>query len=691
MIDVTIVGAGIQGARMAGKYKEYRAARIRALIGNKQPTADLWKGVPFFVSAKEWKKSFGKPSKKDVFDMNVHQNVLPLLMKEFIKIGAKNFILPKPIALTQAELATINKIAVRYKLNILIASQWHYSACVPHIAKFIKKNKNTISVVEVVFSRLFEGARQDTYTPMNAFLPHMLQLLIDLKLVSGSSIPCIESISDTNVCLHYAGDIKVRIVSDLRAPKQEETLKIFLKGEKTPSLIANFVRTTTSSGSITYPSIIVDGKKRYVREDVLEVMVGSMMRYFNRTSFEPAALKLKAYEPVAQQLVRIAQHAQKTVAVIGGGIFGILSALEIAKKGYPVVIFEKEPDIFLGASLVNQCRVHMGYHYPRDTKTAKQSIEAKKDFEKMFASAIRKIDNYYMVARSGSLINAKEFKEFCRKMKLPYTISWPKGVALVKSDLEESFKVPETIFDAKRIRQILHKKLKAEGAPLLLTSTKVVGIDRSHTGFDVVYEQAGKKSCVRVGAIINAAYSGSNYINKLAGLPLTPYQYELCEMIVVRPLWGKSGWSVIDGPFFGAMPFGFAKECLLYDVEFSVLKRSVGTLPAFSSDVAQYDSPECRLKRFAALKKKWSATVPEIKKAKYLYSLYTTRCVLSGVEKTDARPTMTHELMPGMWHLFSGKITTSIPQAKEVAKSVDAFFATANYKVFPTSVRSTFR
>jgi hypothetical protein len=43
----------------------------------------------------------------------------------------------------------------------------------------------------------------------------------------------------------------------------------------------------------------------------------------------------------------------------------------------------------------------------------------------------------------------------------------------------------------------------------------------------------------------------------------------------------------------------------------------------------------------------------------------------AGSVETNAR--LTHEIMPGMWQLFSGKITTSIPQAKEVAESVDAF------------------
>ena len=58
------------------------------------------------------------------------------------------------------------------------------------------------------------------------------------------------------------------------------------------------------------------------------------------------------------------------IAIVGAGIFGVTTALMLAKKGYKVAVFEKTNDIFNGASGINQYRLHSGYHYPRAISTA---------------------------------------------------------------------------------------------------------------------------------------------------------------------------------------------------------------------------------------------------------------------------------------------------------------------------------
>ncbi len=682
MINITIVGAGVHGTRMADKYRKFPAARLRAVVSRHKPKADIWQGVPFFTSARRWKKEFGTPGRHDVFDLNVHQDILIKILKDFVAIGAKNFILPKPIALTGVELATIKKLAVQHKLKILVASQLHYSAFVPQIANFIKKNKKNIASIEIAFSRLFEGERAHTYTPANAFLPHILQILVDLKLVTTTSAPLVEDLTDTRIQFHYTGDTTVRAVSDLREQKRQETLKIFFKGKKKLALVADFARTATSagqsplggaSGAVVFPSLTISGKKREVKEDVLEKMVDSTLGYFTRGVNPDNTLTLEMYEPVAKQLVCIAEFGHKTVAVVGGGIFGILSALEIAKKGYPVVIFEKQGEILKGASFINQCRVHMGYHYPRDERTARESREAAGDFERVFSPAIRTIHNYYMMAKEGSLTSAEEYVAFCKKLGLPHTPAWPKGVNISKHKIAVSLKVPERIFDADKLRDLLKAKLAKASSVALLTGSKVVGLKRAGRAFEVQYELGGMVNTARFAAVINAAYDQANAINSLAGLPLSDYLYETIELLVMRTPWKGVGWFLGDGPFLGAIPFGFSNLHLMYDVDISVLERVVGPLPNVKRSISYHNEPKRLKARLARYHAKWEAILPDIKKYKHVYSLYTTRMVLPKVEKTDARPTLTHELVPGMWQIFSGKITTSVPQAKELAKKVDEY------------------
>ena len=69
------------------------------------------------------------------------------------------------------------------------------------------------------------------------------------------------------------------------------------------------------------------------------------------------------------------------VAIIGCGIFGALSAIEIAKKGNEVTISESIDEILFGASLNNQNRLHLGYHYPRNHETNQQCINTFQKFK----------------------------------------------------------------------------------------------------------------------------------------------------------------------------------------------------------------------------------------------------------------------------------------------------------------------
>ena len=48
------------------------------------------------------------------------------------------------------------------------------------------------------------------------------------------------------------------------------------------------------------------------------------------------------------------------VAIVGGGIYGATVAIVLARNGHTVTLLERSPDILLGASGVNQCRLHRG-------------------------------------------------------------------------------------------------------------------------------------------------------------------------------------------------------------------------------------------------------------------------------------------------------------------------------------------
>ncbi|MEO0873531.1 MAG: FAD-dependent oxidoreductase, partial [Bacteroidota bacterium] len=100
--------------------------------------------------------------------------------------------------------------------------------------------------------------------------------------------------------------------------------------------------------------------------------------------------------------------------IIGGGIFGVYAALHLAQLGQKVILLEKERQLMRKASIVNQARLHGGYHYPRSIATARMSDENKARFTADHKDFILfNFDKYYAIDRFGSLTDGAQFERFC--------------------------------------------------------------------------------------------------------------------------------------------------------------------------------------------------------------------------------------------------------------------------------------
>ena len=78
------------------------------------------------------------------------------------------------------------------------------------------------------------------------------------------------------------------------------------------------------------------------------------------------------------------------IAIIGAGWFGCHIAYELMNDGHEIKIYEKENDIFLGASGFNQNRLHLGFHYPRSFITREQSKKGFKYFKKIILNFLKR-------------------------------------------------------------------------------------------------------------------------------------------------------------------------------------------------------------------------------------------------------------------------------------------------------------
>lgn len=364
-----------------------------------------------------------------------------------------------------------------------------------------------------------------------------------------------------------------------------------------------------------------------------------------------------------------------TVAVVGGGIFGVMTALKLAEHGFSVSLFEKQNSVLLGASYINQNRLHMGYHYPRSRETAKAACLHQQEFQRLFPEAVvDDFDHYYCVARDNSRVSGEEFVEFCDELSLPYEQSWPTAITLDRQRIETCLWVPEKLYDANILRHLLRQRLAEEPVISVMLGTEILGVNQFHDGFEIHYHGAAGVERMTVDAVVNATYSNINRLITMLGGSAQNYQFELCEMAVVKAPWApRVGCGVMDGPFFGILPFGKSGSYLLYDVETSVLERVVGVAPIFNRDVTYYDHEIIRADRFRRYIDKASAFIAEMRDCRHLYSIYVPRVVLANRDVDDARPTELLRHVGGVWSIFAGKVSLAIPTAASLAAEIELF------------------
>ncbi len=124
---------------------------------------------------------------------------------------------------------------------------------------------------------------------------------------------------------------------------------------------------------------------------------------------------------VSLNAIRLSQKVRDTISpkalVVGGGVFGLTSAIELSNNGYLVDVKEKSNTIMGGASSINQYRLHKGYHYPRSKETAQECLDGLYSFKRKYEDCVVNgdITHMYSIASEDSLINGDEYKEFLSK------------------------------------------------------------------------------------------------------------------------------------------------------------------------------------------------------------------------------------------------------------------------------------
>ena len=337
--------------------------------------------------------------------------------------------------------------------------------------------------------------------------------------------------------------------------------------------------------------------------------------------------------------------------VVGGGIFGSTAAVSLANNGYDVEIHEKQSDIMMCASNINQYRLHKGYHYPRSSDTALECNKGLKTFKRKYEQSVLNggIEHYYCIASEDSLISSDEYLEFLDEHRLNYKIV----DSLKNTDL--TVKVEEELFDSRVLRHSVKKKLFANN----------VNIKINH--------ESDKKNFNSYDVIVFATYSNINqYLNKKIN-----YQFEVCEKPVVKlsDRYKNKSIVVMDGPFMCLDPYGTTDYHVLGNVVHAIHETNIGTAPIIKNKMLLdyinkgiiYQPDITNIDKFIETGERF---FKDFSNLEHIGSMFTVRAVLKDREHDDARPSLVEKHGDNIFTLFSGKIDTCVDASNELIKMI---------------------
>jgi hypothetical protein len=236
----------------------------------------------------------------------------------------------------------------------------------------------------------------------------------------------------------------------------------------------------------------------------------------------------------------------RSFAIIGAGFFGLHIAAQIRRRfrSAHIEIFEMESEALGGAATNNQCRLHLGFHYPRSGYTIYQSVMGFDRYVAEYGECVVDIgDNLYAV-RSDGLVNPQQYLAVMDSFSLPYDIIPDKSRFRAPEKVDLVLRVSEKCIDPQKLRH----RIASTPDVALRCGVQIDGIDAESGRIFSQGEELG-----RYDFVINATYLDPNL-----GLPPGGgfhVKHELTALVLCRTsLPAHTALTVMDGPFASVYP-----------------------------------------------------------------------------------------------------------------------------------------
>jgi glycine/D-amino acid oxidase-like deaminating enzyme len=336
---------------------------------------------------------------------------------------------------------------------------------------------------------------------------------------------------------------------------------------------------------------------------------------------------LRSYKKVRPRL--------PVICVIGAGFYGLSIAGNLASlTRSKVVVLEKAQHLGVGASWANQARVHGGYHYPRDLRTASRSREGLARFRKDFGESV--VENFkmiYAISSSNSKTTASQFEAFCRRISAPFESAGPEFSALFSPDfIEAAYLVDEPAFNSDSLLDAAFEKAVASGVEVVF-GNEVLGVLEERNRLRLSLSDG---TLVQADYVLDCTYSSLGKLFEAAREVADSIKIERAEISLVEvPSQLKEiGVTVMDGPFFSVMPFPTRALHSFTHVTYT---------PRRTSKVNNSGNREHDTSAFSRMQADSARYMPILLEASHVSSIFTDKAVLISSEIDDARPILISE------------------------------------------------
>jgi glycine/D-amino acid oxidase-like deaminating enzyme len=361
------------------------------------------------------------------------------------------------------------------------------------------------------------------------------------------------------------------------------------------------------------------------------------------------------------------------VAIIGCGMFGAEIALKARTCGLSVVVYEAKKDILSGASMNNQNRLHLGFHYPRDLETGKQSIRGFEAFKQKYAACIQGgFPNAYFIANRGSLTSPKAYQKFCGQLGVPYRRISAGDFPVAVRGADTGILCDEVVYDCTILRELVWQQLRRAGVDVVI-GERVVNLVSVGERYRI---ESSSRPAVLADVVVNASYGDINRLTEQLGHPVTERLFEYTVVPIIRLDIPRVGITIMDGPFMTVLPHGRSDNFLLYNVEHTIVAKAISSqleLKWLRPESAPFASVD-KMRYFEKMNEVCKEYVPALERAEVIGFLEGPRMVLARREYSDARPSIVTSYEDTYLTVFAGKIDHCMWVADDVCRRLKAKF-----------------